>query len=118
MKPFSMKRNTELITILEKGCIYKFKYYYQKKYAYFCPSRKRNLDNLTRWGNYGTALTTIFNITSTGEFMKSSHVYVTRGYVKRITFSDYIKLNNILKKNGYTYNKMTKKLIKYDIKSK
>ena len=111
MKPFSMKRNTELITILEKGCIYKFKYYYQKKYTYFCPSRKRNLDNLTRWRNVGIVLTTIFKITSTSEFMKSSHVYVIRGNVKRITFSDYIKLNNILRKNGYVYNKAKKELV-------
>ena len=106
-----MAINTELITILEKGCIYKFKYYYQKKYTYFCPSRKRNLDNLTRWSCYGTSVTTIFTIKRTNEFKKSSNVCVRRGYVKRLKFSDYIKINNILRKNGYMYNKAKKKLV-------
>lgn len=106
-----MARNIELITILEKGCIYKFKYPYQKKYTYFCPSRKRNLDFLTWWSGYSTSVATIFTIKNNNEFLKSSRTYVIRDCVKRLKFSDYIKLNNILRKNGYVYNKAKKKLV-------
>jgi hypothetical protein len=109
-----MAKNTAPITILERGQIYKYKDYYRRKFIYFCPSRKRNLDNLTWWNSYSTMVSTIFKATTANKVLKSIDVHVKRGFVKELNVSDYIKLNNILRKNGYMYNKAKKKLIKIE----
>ena len=102
--------------IIEKGCLYKVKEYYGTPYTIFCPKLSRNISKY----NIYRFIPCMFTVVGRG---KSSKLKIGKGvenevrvvsdfYVDKLTSNDYIKLSRLLKKEGYVFDKKTRKLIK------
>ena len=104
---------------LKKGCFYKVREYYDDRaYTIICPNEDREVGNLSIWG-FGKYLGCIFYIRGAGKKSYLSHkreIYVPHirinNCIRAITKKDYIKIQSVLKKNNFIYNKKAQELIK------
>jgi len=105
----------KLIDRLEKGHLYKVKEHpnWDNMYTIFCPNRNR----IIRYHDDYRNVYCIFTINGYGKNAKleykNAYAKVSSGwYVKHLSISDYIKVNTLLKREGYKFDKKNLKLVK------
>lgn len=105
----------KLIDRLEKGHLYKVKEYpnWDDKYTIFCPKRNRDIRYYDDYRN----VECIFTINGYGKNAKldyrvTSVRVVAERYIKHLSVSDYMKVNTLLKRGGYKFDKKNLKLVK------
>ena len=105
----------KLIDRLEKGHLYKVKENpnWDDIYTIFCPKSNR----IIRYHDDWRTVCCMFVISGYGKNAKLDYrfasVRVKAGrYVKHLSVSDYIKVNTLLKRKGYKFDKKNLKLVK------
>lgn len=106
----------KLIDRLERGHLYKVKEYpnWDDRYTIFCPNRNR----IIRYHDDYRTVYCMFVISGYGKNVKLLHykhasVRVrAKQYIKHLSVSDYMKVNTLLKRKGYKFDKKNLKLVK------
>lgn len=104
--------------LLKKGYFYKVREYFNDRtYAIICPNEDKEVGNISFW-NFGEYIGCIFYIRGAGKKSYLNHKrekYVPQirinNCIRPISKKDYIKIQTVLKKNNFIYNKRLCKLI-------
>lgn len=104
----------KLIDRLEKGHLYKVKEYpnWDDSYTIFCPKSNR----IIRYHDDCRTVCCMFVISGYGKNAKLDYKIASvrvraERYIKHLSVSDYMKVNTLLKKSGFKYNRKLDKLV-------
>ena len=105
----------KLIDRLEKGHLYKVKEYpnWDDTYTIFCPKSNR----IIRYHDDYRTVCCMFVISGYGKNAKLDYKIASvrvraERYIKHLSVSDYMKVNTLLKIEGYKFDKKNLKLVK------